>query len=213
MTITPNEHSCCPGCGTTTGSDYRITAQYGSWAARVNHAGMTVEQGITDALDDWNPSEETLDAVCAAYRGAINAALPDSVVLCGNEFYGPAVPEDGEFADYPADEDGRLDLNTIVALVDFWELAEPILDPLRPTPKLDELLSRTSPFSETDGTTLIAAPGHWGENATPSPAHELVRWVMQRYELNGSDRAVVRALTGLTDAELDELGGFSDDRG
>lgn len=178
-----------------------ITRSYGNWTNRVHPYNSTLESEVAQALDSWDADESTLDKVCEAYREAINAALPEGVQLCGNEFYGPADTESP-------------DLQAIVDAIDFWELADPILDPPRPTPKLDELLSRTSPFSETDGTTLIAAPGHGGGDATPSPGpHELVRWVVRRYGLDGGDRAAVRALTGLTDAELDELGGFSDDRG
>lgn len=122
-----------------------VYTQYGTWTSRVHPYNSTLEAEVADALDNWDVDEATLDAVCAAYRAAINRALPHEVALCGNEFYGPAF---AEFTGYPTDEMGILDLSAIVDSVDFWEIADPILDPPRPTPKLDDLMARTSPFDE-----------------------------------------------------------------
>lgn len=99
--------------------------QMGSWASRIAHAGLSLDWEVADAIDSWDASQDTVDAVCAAYRAAINAALPPGVTLTGNEFYGTV--ETGNYEGYPLTEDGRLDLNTIVASVDFWATAEPLL--------------------------------------------------------------------------------------
>lgn len=78
----------------------------------------TVAAALGDHAGDYD-----LDALVNAYRDAINEALPDSVVLAGNEFYSPHHVGEGEFADYPTDQDGRLDVKAIVEGVDFWKLA------------------------------------------------------------------------------------------
>jgi hypothetical protein len=107
--------------------------QMGSWASRIAHGGVSIDWEVAAALDDElvslglddEVSQDTVDAVCAAYRAAINAALPPGVTLAGNEFYGTVEADD--YQGYPTDEDGRLDLNEIVASVDFWAIAEPLL--------------------------------------------------------------------------------------
>lgn len=92
--------------------------QLGSWGHRAGSHSLSLDWEVADALDSWEPSEDTVDAVCAAYRAAINAALPASVTLCGNEFYG----------EIEADDDTDLDIAALVASVDFWAIAQPILD-------------------------------------------------------------------------------------
>lgn len=100
-----------------------ITSNYGAWHARVSNAGITLEQGVGDALDG-EYDDDTLDAIIDAYRAAINDALPPEVALCGNEFYGPACEADCDFAGYPHDEDATLDIDAIVASIDFWTIVE-----------------------------------------------------------------------------------------
>jgi hypothetical protein len=91
-----------------------ITRSYGNWTNRVSPYNSTLEAEVAQALDTYEPSEELLDAVCAAYRAAINAALPPGVSLCGNEFYGPA--------------DRKCPpLNLLLDYIDFWAIAEPLL--------------------------------------------------------------------------------------
>ena len=68
-----------------------------------------------------------VSAVAAAYRAAINAALPDEVQLCGDEFYGPAFELDT--AGYPVDEDGRLDIAAIIDGIDFWGIVDQLINP------------------------------------------------------------------------------------
>lgn len=102
-----------------------ITCSYGTWNRTVAEYGMTLEQGVGDALNG-EYTDEQIDAVTAAYRDAINAALPDSVSLCGNDFYGPYTPEDDEFAGYPQDDEGDLDIAAIVEGIDFWAIVEKV---------------------------------------------------------------------------------------
>lgn len=105
------------------------TTSYGTWSSRVTPYNLTLESQISDALDRWDVTDEQLDQIARAYRQAINAALPASVWLSGNEFYGHAHEADcADQADYPHDEDGRLDLEAIVDTVDFWAIADPILE-------------------------------------------------------------------------------------
>lgn len=115
-----------------------ITCSYGSWNPVVSKYSLTVEQSVEGALSGF--TDEQIKAVTAAYRDAINAALPDSVSLCGNEFYGPHNIDDDEFAGYPlcnlfgepsapppwADPEDtlKLDINSIVESVDFWAIVE-----------------------------------------------------------------------------------------
>ena len=101
---------------------YVITTTYGSWAQNVKHVEMTLEDTVSAALADGHAGDTDIQGIIAAYREAINKALPDSVALCGNEFYGPALEKDEDFDGFPRDEDGRLDINAIVAAIDFWEI-------------------------------------------------------------------------------------------
>jgi hypothetical protein len=107
-----------------------ITSSYGSWARRVEHSdGMTVEDTVSNALADAHFVNTSLtDAIVKEYRAAINAALPDSVELCGSEFYGPAYAADEDFDGFDRDEDGRLDINAIVCAIDFYAIAEAVED-------------------------------------------------------------------------------------
>ncbi|MDG4784368.1 type II toxin-antitoxin system prevent-host-death family antitoxin [Micromonospora sp. WMMD1102] len=95
------------------------TTSYGTWA-NADGSHLTVEDSVVVALGD-HVSDYDVDAVAADYRAAINDALPDSVSLSGNDFYGPA--HDREFDGYPLTEHGDLDLSAIVNGVDFWEIA------------------------------------------------------------------------------------------
>lgn len=116
------------------------TRDYGSWGQKVPSEGITLESGVADALNgEYTDAEEW--AIIAAYRDAINAALPDSVSLCGNQFYGPHGEPDYLDGDYPlCDSRGEpagdappwadradyqcLDIAAIVASVDFWAIVQ-----------------------------------------------------------------------------------------
>ena len=102
-----------------------ITCSYGTWNRTIDKHTLTLEQSVGDALNG-EYTDEQIDAVTEAYRDAINAALPDSVSLCGNELYGPYTPADDEFASYPQDDEGDLDIAAIVAGIDFWAIVEKV---------------------------------------------------------------------------------------
>jgi hypothetical protein len=95
------------------------TTSYGTWSSLVNTYETSPEDGINAYLGDADPTEYDMDAIYAAYRQAIDDALPADVSLCGNEFIGPAYPEAGEHDDYPQGEDGALDIGTIIEDLDF----------------------------------------------------------------------------------------------
>lgn len=91
------------------------TTSYGSWASVTQTEGITLEAGVSEALGDF-ADDYDIEAVCAGYRAAINEGLPAGVVLAGNEFYGPAYPQDQDW-------DGELAIKAIVEDVGFWEIA------------------------------------------------------------------------------------------
>lgn len=101
------------------------TTSYGNWND-VHPTALTLAGEVEDSLGREYSDSEVRD-ITNAYRKAINEALPDSVSLCGDEFYGNAYPADcTDQADYPHDEDGDLDLAAIVDGVDFWDIVEDV---------------------------------------------------------------------------------------
>jgi hypothetical protein len=97
------------------------TTSYGTW---VNHTNApTVEQYCYDAFGSEGPAGFDLDTIVADYRAAINDALPATVTLNGDEFYGPYHAADQHFDGYPTTDDGSLDIHAIVESVDFWAIA------------------------------------------------------------------------------------------
>ncbi|MEV6165737.1 hypothetical protein AB0L71_28255 [Streptomyces sp. NPDC052052] len=107
------------------------TTSYGTWTNKVNQYSTSPDADVLDCINggdsDWRELLEksgALDEIKQAYRAAIERALPDSVSLCGDEFIGPAHPEDGEFDDYPVDDDGRLDFAGCIEGIDLDEIIE-----------------------------------------------------------------------------------------
>jgi hypothetical protein len=102
------------------------TTSYGNFCRRINDGGgtMTLHDYVEAALG--NHPDSDVDAVANDFRAAINIALPDSVQLCGDEFYGPAGHEvvDFEADGYPVDEDGALDIGAIIEPIDFWAIVD-----------------------------------------------------------------------------------------
>lgn len=98
---------------------YRPNTSYGTWCNRINDLETSPEGGLNDYLGGQDPDEYDMDSIHAAYRQAIDDALPPSISLCGDEFIGPAYPEGDEFDGYPKDEDGALDLKAIIEGLDF----------------------------------------------------------------------------------------------
>ncbi|MFJ3839497.1 hypothetical protein ACIPY6_28875 [Streptomyces sp. NPDC090054] len=96
------------------------TTTYGTWCNLVNGFETSPEQGLNSYLGDQDPDEYDMDSIHLAYRRAIDAALPPSVSLCGDEFIGPAHPDGDEWDGYPTDDEfGDLDIKAIVEGVDF----------------------------------------------------------------------------------------------
>lgn len=107
------------------------TTSYGTWCNRVAPFSTSPDVDVIDFINggdaDWREMLEesgALDQIQREYRDAINAALPDDISLCGDEFIGPAYPEDGEFDDYPHDEFDSLDFKAMVEDIDLTEIVE-----------------------------------------------------------------------------------------
>ncbi|THA29228.1 hypothetical protein E6R18_25315 [Streptomyces sp. A1277] len=98
-----------------------VTTTYGSWLKHTHEltVGHTIRAAVGEFAADYD-----LDALENGYRTAVNAALPDGVFLVGDEFHGPYQDEDADFDGYALDEDGRLDIKTIVAGVDLYAIVE-----------------------------------------------------------------------------------------
>jgi hypothetical protein len=102
-------------------TDIPLTS-YGSWARKVEHAYLTLEDTVRGALSDGHAGKTDTAGIIAAYRQAINDALPAYVNLVGQEFLGPAYEADCDFDGFDLDEDGSLDINAIICAIDFWEI-------------------------------------------------------------------------------------------
>jgi hypothetical protein len=88
------------------------TTSYGTWNNRVDSYSLTVEQSVVEAFGAEGPAGYDLDAIISGYRTAINNALPEGIVLAGDEFYGP----------HPIDVD--VDLKEIIEAIDLWAIIE-----------------------------------------------------------------------------------------
>ncbi len=99
------------------------TTSYGTWVNHIDCYCPTVEQHVALALEG-HAADFDIDGLVREYRAAINDALPPSVTLNGDTFYGPYHEADRDFSGYPLTDEGNLDIKTIVESVDFWSLAE-----------------------------------------------------------------------------------------
>ncbi|MET8585667.1 hypothetical protein ABZX39_33090 [Streptomyces collinus] len=134
------------------------TTSYGTWCNRVNSFSTSPDSDVNDYINGgdnaWQEMLEesgALDEIKREYRAAIEAALPPSVSLCGDEFIGPADPDEGEFDDYPMDEYGALDFAAIVEEIDL----EPIVE--RNDPLTLEAIGRWELKSEAKQPAKAAA--------------------------------------------------------
>lgn len=101
-----------------------VTTSYGSWNNNGDRTNLTVEASIADYINGgdakWRKRVEktgALDDMAAAYREAINDALPAGVSLNGDEFYGPYYEADHTW-------DGDLDITEIIEGIDLGEIVE-----------------------------------------------------------------------------------------
>jgi hypothetical protein len=102
-----------------------ITTEYGTWATRSGGYAARVEDTVLAVIGEF-VDDYDFKAIMREYRAEINAALPDGVTLDGEIFYGPyAAPGvELEWPGYPTEDDGRLDLFTIIHGVDLWPIIE-----------------------------------------------------------------------------------------
>ena len=107
------------------------TTSYGTWCNRVNNYSTSPDADVVDSISggdqDWRERVEksgALEEMQRAYRRAIDAVLPDDISLCGEEFIGPAYPDDGEFDGYPVDAYGALDFKAMVEDISLDEIIE-----------------------------------------------------------------------------------------
>lgn len=108
------------------------TTSYGTWCNRVAPYSTSPDSDVLDYINtgdaDWRDLLEksgALERIQREYRDAINAALPPGITLCGDEFIGPAYPDEGEFDGYPTDEHGdSLDFKAMVEDINLGEIVE-----------------------------------------------------------------------------------------
>ncbi|MFJ4682025.1 hypothetical protein [Streptomyces sp. NPDC088789] len=107
------------------------TTSYGTWTNKVNSYSTSPDADVLDYIDggdaDWRQLLEDSGALAQIqddYRAAIEAALPPSVSLCGNEFIGPRRPDEDEWDGYPVNGTGRLDIAACVGDIDLESIVE-----------------------------------------------------------------------------------------
>jgi hypothetical protein len=100
------------------------TTGYGTWTNRVDALNTDVAGTVSDAYGTYAPDGADFDAVVDEYRAAINDALPEGVTLSGNEFIGPAHPEDVTWGPELYDKYGDLKIGAIVATVDLQSIID-----------------------------------------------------------------------------------------
>ncbi|MGQ4513679.1 hypothetical protein [Streptomyces sp. DW26H14] len=109
------------------------TTSYGTWCNRVDQYSTSVEHSVAEAFGSFGADDYDFDGIVRAYRDAINAALPDSVTLAGDEFIGPAYDADCDWTGYPTTEvpdgledeyEGGLDIAAIIEGVDLNTIME-----------------------------------------------------------------------------------------
>lgn len=101
-----------------------ITTSYGTWNNHGDRLALTVEQTVEEAFGSEGPAGFDVDSIVSEYRDAINDALPDGVTLTGNEFIGPAYRTDETWGPEAKNEDGELDIKTIVVGIDLGSIIE-----------------------------------------------------------------------------------------
>lgn len=97
---------------------------YGTWNNHGDRLTSNVETTVEDSLNggsgEWVERMRTSGAIAkiiSDYRDAIEAALPPSVSLCGDQFIGPAYEAD-------CDWDGDLDISGCIKAIDLYAIVE-----------------------------------------------------------------------------------------
>ncbi|EDY53065.1 hypothetical protein [Streptomyces clavuligerus] len=110
---------------------YRTTTDYGTWCNQVREDSTSPDDDVTEyaLTGDRERCERieksgVLEEMQHAYRKAIAAALPPGITLTGDEFIGPAYPEDDEFDAYPHTRAGALDFAAMVEDIDLAPIVE-----------------------------------------------------------------------------------------
>lgn len=114
---------------------YRPTTSYGTWCNQVAPYSTSPDADVDDYIGGGDPEwrellekSGALGTIKAAYRQAIEDALPDSVSLCGDEFIGPYYKADEDDSDewdgYPTDDFGSLDIKACVEDIDLEPIVE-----------------------------------------------------------------------------------------
>lgn len=100
------------------------TTDYGTWTNHGDQYSASVEASLADAINggdaEWLERVETSGAfeeMADDYRKAINAALPEGVALCGDNFIGPY-----HEADYTWE--GELNISEIIEGIDLAAIIE-----------------------------------------------------------------------------------------
>lgn len=111
--------------------DYRTNTSYGTWNNHINPHTNSPEEDIADAVTGADPEwcqrmeqAGAFDTIATEYRQAINDELPPSISLCGNEFIGPAHPDDTEFDTYPTTMHSEIDLQAIIDTIDLQHIID-----------------------------------------------------------------------------------------
>lgn len=104
--------------------DYVTNTSYGTWNNHVDKYATGLEHSVMEAFGSYGADGYDFDAIVDDYRNEINAALPDSVALSGDQFIGPAHTEDDAFEGYPLSEYGTLDITAIVESIDLQAIMD-----------------------------------------------------------------------------------------
>lgn len=89
------------------------TRDYGTWNNHGDMSSVRVEDSVAAFLNEF-VDDYDFDNLVAAYREAINKALPEDVALRGDNFYGP----------YPQIDDAGELIREAIESVNLSELAE-----------------------------------------------------------------------------------------
>lgn len=162
---------------------YITTTGYGSWYNVQGHES-TIASSIAEACGDY-ANDYDLEAVEDDYRAAIQAALPDTVTLTGDEFIGPYYDKDKDFDGYPEDPEGSLDLTAIIESVDLIAIVEKheLID-------AEEVAARLEYKGASAAATARKTLSRWGVKAAEYRPHPESGRPQARYRAREFEAAV-----------------------